>query len=256
MKLKNIIILSLSAIFMTSCSLFVAQKPPPKPIKKVLIPKRTPGDVLQKAPKYINWQGYYHGKLPCSDCQGVDTWLELKQKDGRAVYDLREKFLGQKNVSVYGGIGWLREGTVAQLFDLEDRYLFLGNGTVTFIDSPFSLAKDSYSLEKLDVFENENATLLVSPLSIQAGKMGGKWAIKFIALTNLENLTPDGYKSLRSTYLLKCDSGDFQMSRIAYYERKFTQGKFVYPKENLSGHWFNVKGIKIMESLKEKYCHR
>lgn len=256
MKITKITSLCISAMLISGCSLFTADKPKPAPKPKIVKPKRTQGETLEKAPKYVSWEGYYHGKLPCTDCQGVDTWLELKAKDGRAVYDLREKFLGKKNVSANGGVGWLREGTIAQLFDLNKKYLFLGNGTVTFINSPFSALKDNYTLEKFDVFKNENASILINPQTIQAGKMGGKLALKFTGLTNYEKPTPSGYKSLKSTYLLKCKSGEFRMSRIAYYDRKFTFGNFVYPQENLSGQWFSVAKSEIMQNIKDRYCNR
>lgn len=257
MKIIKLAVFGLSVLLISGCSLFTTEKKPePKKVVRVAKPQKLPGEVLAKAPKYINWEGYYHGKLPCSDCQGVDTWLKLSVKDGRTVYDLSEKFLGKKNVLASGGLGWLREGNVAKLFNLEGKYLFLGNGAVTFIDSPFALAKDAYTLEKFDVFKNANAALLVNPQSIQAGKMGGKLAIKFTGVTNFEIPTPSGYKSLRSTYLLKCMSGEFRMSRIAYYDKKFTSGNFVYPNESLSNQWHSADNSTLMTDIKNRYCNR
>ncbi len=223
------------------------------------IAKITPkalGDLQEEAPKNINWQGYYHAVVPCYNCKGVDTWLRLFIKDGHCKYDLREKFLGKKNVTTKGGIAWLRDGAELKLLDSDEKYLFLGNGTITFIPTLQSAVDDAYTLEKYDVFENENATILVNPQSIQAGKMGGKLALKFRAITNFQNPTLSGYSSLRATYLLKCKARKFKMSRLAYYDEKFTMGNFVYPKENLSGKWFNVKNVKLMEQVRAKYCNR
>ncbi len=252
MKFSKVIGLTGAMIFMVGCSFL--NSPERKNVH--IVPKRALGDLVQKAPKNVNWEGYYHGKLPCYNCVGVDTWLKLSIKDGRCVYDLREKYLGKKNVTSKGGISWLRDGAEAKLLDSEDKYLFLSNGTVTFIRSPQSSIDDSYTLEKYDVFKNENVSFLINPQSIQAGKMGGKSAIKFSGITNYEMPTPSGYKSLRSTYLLKCQEGKFKMSRIAYYNKKFTMGNFVYPQENISGKWFDVGNIELMNQVRDRYCYR
>ena len=42
----------------------------------------------------LDWPGEYKGVLPCSDCQGIETELELKMDK---TYELSEEFLGRAN---------------------------------------------------------------------------------------------------------------------------------------------------------------
>lgn len=41
----------------------------------------------------IDWVGTYHGQLPCADCEGIDTHLQLN-RDGS--YVLKEHYMGKR----------------------------------------------------------------------------------------------------------------------------------------------------------------
>ncbi len=57
----------------------------------------TPPPTADTAENALDWQGHYKGTLPCADCEGIETQLELKQDKN---YELTEKYLGKKNAQV------------------------------------------------------------------------------------------------------------------------------------------------------------
>lgn len=260
--------LALTILFATGCSLseysfnkqnHKSSKPNTTSSKKYVSFNKKQGEQINPLMVKVDWQGYYYGKIPCKECRGIETWLWLKDVNNTGEYELKQKYLGVKNVTARGGVGWLKNGTVVELFDSsnneQNKMLFLSGKTASFVEAPDSSVRDSQTLEKLDVFKNRYVSLLVNPKSILNGKINGKKAIKFRGLTNFGIPTPDGYKSLRATYVLHCRDNKFEMSRVSYYKNTFTTGGFIYPKEKLGGSLYpiTVKNT-IMQDAKKKYC--
>ena len=82
----------------------------------------------------MHWAGPYQGLLPCADCAGIVTLLELSE-DGH--YRLNERYEGRSDMPVAhsGAFTWDDTGSVITLdgFDPPRRYK-LGQGRVWALD--------------------------------------------------------------------------------------------------------------------------
>lgn len=65
----------------------------------------------------LDWAGTYTGMLPCADCEGIQTVIQLNN-DSR--YTMRTKYTGKTDDirSVSGSFTWDKEGSVITLGDL------------------------------------------------------------------------------------------------------------------------------------------
>ncbi|ELR66269.1 Lipoprotein [Photobacterium marinum] len=86
-------------------------------------------DNAHNARNSLDWNGVYHGILPCADCSGIETTLELRF-DG--TYMLNEKYLGKKDgeFKTEGKFNWNAAGNaIAVPSDSEDavRYFVAEN---------------------------------------------------------------------------------------------------------------------------------
>ncbi|KFN42261.1 copper resistance protein NlpE [Arenimonas oryziterrae] len=68
-----------------------------------------PAEVVAGEDSERLWQGV----LPCSDCLGIDTRLQLRQAAGRRTYALHEVYLGGRGVNAFDQTGDWLERTVA-----------------------------------------------------------------------------------------------------------------------------------------------
>lgn len=67
----------------------------------------------------LDWAGTYHGIVPCADCEGIETLLNI-QND--LSYTLKTKYLG-KDSPVFestGTFSWNEQGSIIQLKDSKD----------------------------------------------------------------------------------------------------------------------------------------
>ena len=53
----------------------------------------TPTQNLPASANDLNWVGDYKGILPCADCEGIETELELKANN---MYELSEEYIGRQ----------------------------------------------------------------------------------------------------------------------------------------------------------------
>lgn len=86
--------LALSAFALTACS-----KPADK-VDPAADATTTTATTTQNQPASVptsandlNWVGDYKGLLPCADCEGIETELELKANN---TYELTEEYLGKQ----------------------------------------------------------------------------------------------------------------------------------------------------------------
>lgn len=64
----------------------------------------------------VERQLVWEGRLPCADCDGIDTTLRLQQADGAARYELREAFVDGARGEQYAESGdWSRDGVLVLL---------------------------------------------------------------------------------------------------------------------------------------------
>ena len=103
----------------------------------------------------LDYFGTYFGVLPCADCEGIETTLELT-KDKK--YSLTTKYLGKENAQVNeskGAYSWNKEGNTVILSGIKNapsRY-FVGENYVIQLDMKGQEIKgnlaDKYILQKL-----------------------------------------------------------------------------------------------------------
>lgn len=79
--------------------------------------------------------GIYKGVLPCADCEGIDTEIELKSD---STYLLRSIYLGKgdgKSIESSGRYSWT-DGSTIELSEVKDgpNKYFVGENTLTQLD--------------------------------------------------------------------------------------------------------------------------
>lgn len=85
----------------------------------------------------VDWQGVYEGVLPCADCEGIETTLELKDDE---TYVLTSTYLGksdQNNTFTYeGDFTWSDDGSTITLEndDPTKRRFKVGENILFFLD--------------------------------------------------------------------------------------------------------------------------
>ncbi|ENV36579.1 NlpE N-terminal domain protein [Acinetobacter sp. COS3] len=87
---KSIIALSLASIFLVACSKTDnknnQEQAPTATSEAVAV------DSAHTAENSLDWNGTYKGVLPCADCEGIETELEL---NADKTYELKETYLGK-----------------------------------------------------------------------------------------------------------------------------------------------------------------
>lgn len=253
LKGKNLNILKCSASILLISSALVGDTTlmPKKIIKKVLHQK-TQGELIEpNSPQARgDWQGYYHGVLPCDTCKGVDTWVRLKKRDNRGEYEMREKFLGVKNRYSVGGLGWQEHGKIASLMSYNNRKLMLNKKSVNFLDKPYA------KLSKIDAFKDDNSVLLVDPKSVLKGRMNGKSVVGFDGMINFDMPTENGYKSSKAKYVIHCKNKKYELSHASYYKGRYGMRGFIRVDSNVSRGLFSVVESPLVTQAYKRYCKR
>ncbi|HIQ35099.1 MULTISPECIES: copper resistance protein NlpE [Acinetobacter] len=87
---KSIIALSLASVFLVACSKTDnknnQEQTPTAASEAVAV------DSAHTAENSLDWNGTYKGVLPCADCEGIETELEL---NADKTYELKETYLGK-----------------------------------------------------------------------------------------------------------------------------------------------------------------
>ncbi len=131
--MKNTILAFALTAFIVSCNNKKAENPP-------LAPTEITSDTIvepetHSAKNSLAYLGSYKGKLPCADCSGIETSLELSEDFS---YRLSRKYLGKsdKIFEQKGTYSWNKAGNAIVLDNLKDepnQYL-VGEKTLTQLD--------------------------------------------------------------------------------------------------------------------------
>ncbi len=237
MMLKNIILVLLSLCFL-ACSFDKAKTPTPKKQQpKVLVEEKLSFDEP--------WEGYYHGVLTCKNCKGVDTWFLIQKQGEDTLYEMREKFLGQKNRYSQGEFFWKQYAKSGAKNQSEKSYMHFGANYIKL--------SGNQRLSKLTPFITKGSTLLIEPKSLLKGKTNGGVVVRFSGLRNFSKPTNDRYKSTKARYFINCKKKTYDISLASYYERRYAMGNTVRmsiqkPKV------LHVKDDILLQKAYERYC--
>ncbi|MCM5663730.1 copper resistance protein NlpE N-terminal domain-containing protein [Galbibacter mesophilus] len=82
----------------------------------------------------LDWNGKYKGTLPCADCAGIETSLELKKDE---TYVLTSKYIGKEDdpIEKTGTFEWNQEGNQVTLEGDAQQQYFVGENTLTKLDN-------------------------------------------------------------------------------------------------------------------------
>ncbi len=87
---KSIIALSLASVFLVACS--KADNKNNQEQTPTAASEAVAVDSAHTAENSLDWNGTYKGVLPCADCEGIETELELNTDK---TYELKETYLGK-----------------------------------------------------------------------------------------------------------------------------------------------------------------
>lgn len=87
---KSIIALSLASVFLVACS--KADNKNNQEQAPTAASEAVAVDSAHTAENSSDWNGTYKGVLPCADCEGIETELEL---NADKTYELKETYLGK-----------------------------------------------------------------------------------------------------------------------------------------------------------------
>lgn len=99
MKKNIVLFLSLTATTFSACN-FVSE---PKPIKE-----NTEAVEMHNSQNSLDWQGTYEGTLPCADCEGIKTTLQLNEDN---TYTLTQEYIGRNTFNETGTFAWDSSGS-------------------------------------------------------------------------------------------------------------------------------------------------
>lgn len=91
-------------------------------------------DPAHNAQNSLDWIGTYEGVLPCVDCEGIETKIQLK-KD--FTYNLTLQYIGRvQNYQESGSWKWKADGTIIELGSNPHmpQLYFVGENTLTQLD--------------------------------------------------------------------------------------------------------------------------
>jgi len=141
-----------TAILLLNCQNPKAENPPPAPTEVEVI--GNPENKIQTPTNSRDYLGIYKGTLPCADCAGIETSLELAEDFG---FTMVTKYKGKTDEPIEnkGTFRWLADGkTIALDADKASSQKYLvGDGTLTKVDNQGNKIKgksaDKYILKKV-----------------------------------------------------------------------------------------------------------
>ncbi|WP_436897045.1 copper resistance protein NlpE [Acinetobacter gyllenbergii] len=91
---KSLIAISLASIFLVACNKAETPKTDEQtpPVATAEASSEVVADSAHTAENSLDWNGTYKGVLPCADCEGIETELELNLDK---TYELKETYLGK-----------------------------------------------------------------------------------------------------------------------------------------------------------------
>lgn len=117
MAYKLLIFISLTVLGLTAC----------KPPTKTTVP------TADNSMNSVDWNGVYYGILPCADCEGIETVMQLKTDKS---YSLQTKYLGRSpaiNAST-GTFTWNKEGNKITLDNDHPGVYLVGENKLVHLD--------------------------------------------------------------------------------------------------------------------------
>ena len=90
---KSIIAISLASLVLVACSKTENKKVEEQtPVTTEAASEATVADTAHTTENALDWNGTYKGILPCADCEGIKTELELNSDK---TYEIKETYLGK-----------------------------------------------------------------------------------------------------------------------------------------------------------------
>jgi hypothetical protein len=90
---KSIIAISLASLVLVACNKTENKKVEEQtPATTETVSKATVADTAHTTENALDWNGTYKGVLPCADCEGIKTELELNSDK---TYEIKETYLGK-----------------------------------------------------------------------------------------------------------------------------------------------------------------
>ncbi len=126
--------------------------------------------------------GTYRGKLPCSDCEGIDLELTLNPNE---TYKLISRKLGKKSPAfvMSGKISWNKAGTIVTLAGMKD------------LSQPFMYQLSGTTLTQMDVSGNPYPGETAAKYALQKGEPSVQE--KYWKLTSLYGIAVEKEKTWR-----------------------------------------------------------
>jgi uncharacterized lipoprotein NlpE involved in copper resistance len=121
-----------------------------------ILPDESPPD-MHTSRIALDWAGTYKGVLPCADCEGILTELEIRED---MTYRIRTVYLGRDDAVFRrsGGFSWMEDGSRILLDDDGSggggEYYLVGEGRLFVLDTRGQRIhgdlEEHYILEKTD----------------------------------------------------------------------------------------------------------
>lgn len=147
----------------------------------------------------LDYLGIYKGVLPCADCEGIATTLELKEN---ATYSLKTSYQG-KSTKVFeqkGTFKWNDNGNTIELSDIDNgpNNYFVGENTLTQLDMSNSIIEGD--LATAYILKKEIATSEIAK-TIEENPSTEKLNNRMITKTVIKTVNPaEGKFALAKTH--------------------------------------------------------
>lgn len=208
----------------------------------------------------VDWPGYYYGMMPCASCPGLETWLELSDKNKGAGYSLTKNYLEEADgyFESKGAASWNKDGRSMQLQGKDEtRALFVSGGAVAFLTEGQDAPKDNseYWLDKLDVFSGNQEMLFVSPSKVSIDNAGKETVVNIKdGVMNFDYSSDAGHRSLKGDLQIFCTAQQYTMPAIVYYQKPFAGGKIVDQGGNGSDRLGFAGPDDVVTKAAARYC--
>lgn len=135
---KSLITISLVSIFLVACN--KAETPKAEEQSSPATTAEVASEVVDSAhtaENSLDWNGTYKGALPCADCEGIRTELELNLDK---TYELKETYLGKGDGKAFESKGKFtfdsKNGSIIELDKTGDnRKYFVAEGYLKALDT-------------------------------------------------------------------------------------------------------------------------
>lgn len=197
--MKKQIVFSVLGLSMLNCQNPKAENPPPAPTEIV-----APANRVIKTPtatNSLNYLGTYKGTLPCDDCPGIETTLELTE-DFNYTLTSKRKASSAKPAEVRGVFRWNDDETAIILENITggpNQYL-VGDKSLTQLDRSgrklSGAGTSNYILKKLpeaEAAKNDAKNDAAIAVRQNARIVGVRWNLTEINNREIKTDDPKGY---------------------------------------------------------------